>query len=152
MKIDKLSKDFEGQVNLGPNLDVHQMAQSIIQSLTIDFGTFPREVTFWLCFSLATLILCLAGIFINVICSFDKVKSQRLYALPVHVKSKYEKGRRLFGHQLSNNFYDEGSPDWSKLITWSCPLCENLIFALRQASLWKSFFSLDRSRRRLANC
>lgn len=31
--------------------------------LTNDLGTFPLVVTFWLCFSLATRILCLAGIF-----------------------------------------------------------------------------------------
>ena len=31
--------------------------------LTSDLGTFPLVVTFWLCFSLATRILCLAGIF-----------------------------------------------------------------------------------------
>lgn len=31
--------------------------------LTSDLGTFPLVVTFWLCFSLATRIRCLAGIF-----------------------------------------------------------------------------------------
>ena len=53
---------FQYEVDLRRFLNGVNEASWSFQTLTNDLGTFPLVKTFWLCFSLATRILCLAGI------------------------------------------------------------------------------------------
>lgn len=65
--------------------------------LTRDLGTFPLVVTFWLCFSLATRIRCLAGIFEDFLIVIKLLQDQ---VQPNHNKAKLKRKRRNESHSM----------------------------------------------------
>lgn len=79
-----------------------------------DLGTFPLVVTFWLCFSLATRIRCLAGIFEDFLIVIKLLQDQ---VQPNHNKAKLKRKRRNESHSMWRKI-PNALFDWCWFITW----------------------------------